>query len=122
MKTFNVIKFAALAACAFTTVAASAKSDAKAEAKVFINNYRFENIAVVSVDAKKTDNVITNMEITSEDGNLVFVSKRVAKLKAAQYLLDIANLEDGAYTVNFKLRKGQDVSKTFVVVDGKVVR
>lgn len=120
MKTFNIFKVAAIAACAFATVSASAKSEASA--KVYVNNYHKNNMAVVSVDASKGENSITRMEVTNEAGNVVYASKRIAKLKAAQYLLDIANLQDGAYNVNFSLRNGQAVSKTFVVVDGKVVR
>lgn len=118
MKTFNTIKFAAIAAFAFASVSASAKSDAK----VYVNNFHKNNMAVVSVNSNSDNNAITFMEVTNEAGNTVYVSKRVAPVKAAQYLLDIAKLEDGAYTVNFSFRRGLTVSKTFVVVNGKVVR
>ncbi|MDO4462589.1 MAG: hypothetical protein Q4C30_08905 [Bacteroidia bacterium] len=118
MKTFNTIKVAALAVLGFASVSAYAKSDAK----VYVNNFHKNNMAVVSVNSNNDNNSITYMEVTNEAGNTVYVSKRVAKVKAAQYLLDIAKLEDGAYTVSFSFRKGQVATKTFIVADGKVVR
>ena len=102
-----------------TSVAAGAAP--KAKARVYVNSYMKPNYAIVSVDATE-NNAISELEVTDESGRMVYVTKKTAPVKAAQYLLDIAKLKDGVYNVNFSFKKGESASKTFVIRDNKVVR
>ena len=113
MKALKALSVIALAAT-------SAFASAAPKGKVFVNAYYKSNYAVVSVSTE--ENPISGMEVTDESGSMVYVTKRVVPVKAAQYLLNIAALRDGVYNVNFTLRNGGEVSKTFVVANNEVVR
>lgn len=118
MKTFNSLRVMAVAAMmTVATVAASAAP----KAKVFVNSYFKQNYAVVSAVPAEGD-IIKSLEVTDETGNVIYVSKRLANVKSAQYLLNIAKLQDGVYTVNFKFGDNTEISKTFVVADNTVVK
>ena len=119
MKLTNAIKTIAAVAALFTAVVANAEPEPKA--KVYVNSYMKPNYAVVSVVPQQGD-AITKMEVTDETGNIVYVTKRIANVKSAQYLLNIAKLNDGVYTVNFTFSNQTEVSKLFVVEDNTVVR
>ncbi len=119
MKLINSLKTVAAVAALFTAVVANAEPEAKA--KVFVNSYMKPNYAVVSVVPQSGD-AITKMEVTDETGNIVYVTKRIANVKSAQYLLDIAKLSDGVYNVNFTFSDMSEVSKIFVVESNTVVK
>lgn len=117
----KIIAIAMMAAAAFSATTANAEPEPEAKAKVFVNAYMEPNYAIVSAIPNEGD-VIVGMEVTNESGSVVYANKRVADAKSAQYLLNIARLSDGVYTVNFEFRKGATVSKTFIVEDNTVVR
>lgn len=120
MKTLASFKGMAVAAM-MTVATIAAVAGPKAKAKVFVNSYVRPNYAVVSA-VPSDDDVITKMEVTNDNGTIVYVTKRIANVKSAQYLLNIAKLEDGVYTVNFNFAKSGVVSKTFVVDNNVVVK
>lgn len=119
MKKFNAIK--SMAVAAMVCMSAAAAVAAPKTTKVYLNSYLRPNYAVVSV-VPSENNTVCRMEVTSEDGSIVYLSKRLNDHKSVQYLLDIAKLHDGVYNINFTSRKGDSVSKTFVVYKGVVVR
>lgn len=118
MKMINSLKTVAAVAALFTAVVANAEP----KAKVYVNSYMKPNYAVVSVVPQQTNDAITKMEVTDETGNIVYVTKRIANVKSAQYLLDIAKLSDGVYNVNFTFSDMTEVSKVFVVEGNTVVK
>ena len=114
MKTIKTFAIAALFAFAAAPLMAAPS------AKVYINSLVVKpHVAVVSVVGS---NSIKNMEVTSENGSVSYLSKRLSDVNSAQYLLDIASLKDGVYNVNFEFANGDVISKLFVVRDGKVVK